>query len=413
MAFFMAHRIRHCARGLALRWLLPSLGLVFAGCDRATAPQPANPSRPSTAPVTAAPAAEPARPLGAEALDTARLRETAARGSDADKLQLAAHLDRLIGEHLGNLDEPDPWSRIEVTQREVAELRAAAARNGSADAKAHLALAYLTGRGVTADTEQARRLADTAAAAGAPRAWVVQGQLLAGQGQAAEACALFRKAASRDDAAGLFYTGACAAYGWDGQPPSFAKGRPLLERAVAAGDPHAPAVLAERLRHAPDAVRDAEQALELLRLGARRGSVQAMTELARTLWFDAGAQRDPVTARRWLERAARAGHAAARWHYALALEQGAGGPANPVEALLWYELALDGAAGEHVEFAQAGRDRLAARLADEQKAAVRTALRDFTPKSSVAALAHWAQPPDRLSPQRQNGKGPGTSVPSP
>ena len=374
---------------------------MFVGCDQATAPQPADLRPPSPAPVGAIRAAEPVRPLGAEALDTALLRETAALGRDADRLELAAHLDRLIGEHLGNLDEPDPWSRIEVTQREVAELRTAAARNGSADAKAQLAVAYLTGRGVTADAEQARRLADAAAAAGAPRAWVVQGQILAGQGQTAEACALFRKAASHNDAAGLFYAGACAAYGWDGQPPRFAKGRPLLERAVAAGDPHAPAVLAERLRHAPDAARDAKQPLELLRLGARRGSVHAMTELARTLWFDSGAQHDPVSARRWLERAARAGHAPARWHYALALEQGAGGPANPVEALLWFELALDGAAGEHVEIAQAGRARLAARLADDQKAAVRVLLRDFTPRTSVTTLARWAQPADLGPPQRQ------------
>jgi len=64
-------------------------------------------------------------------------------------------------------------------------------------------------------------------------------------------------------------------------------------------------------------------------------------------------------------------------------------------------LALDGAAGEHVEIAQAGRARLAARLADDQKAAVRVLLRDFTPRTSVTTLARWAQPADLGPQQRQ------------
>jgi TPR repeat protein len=401
-AFFVPVRVRPRLSAPSARAALSHavatalVGVAVAACERN-----GQPSLSAAPPQTTAPqvSAEPARPLGTEDLATALLREQARSGTSADRMALAARLDQLIGERLGDLSDPAPWARIEATQRELFNLRSAAAHDGDRSAQAQLAIAYLGGHGVAPDRDQARRLADAAAAAGAPRGWVAQGQILAAEGNAAEACAMFQRAATSDDRLGLFYEGACVAYGWDGQPANFDKARPLLERATAAGDALAPAVLAERLRNAPDAQRDPARAFELLQLGAQRGSLPAMTELARVLWFDTGPRQDKALARRWLERAARSGHPAARWHYALALEQGAGGPVNTPAALLWNELALDGASGEHLLAAQTGRERLALQLDAEQKAAVQALLRDFKPSTSVASLSRWDRDPAPQQPK--------------
>jgi len=134
------------------------------------------------------------------------------------------------------------------------------AEDGSAAAQAHLAEAYMTGKGVTADPKKARSLLEKAAKQGEPSAEANLGILMFRGGDQAKAMPLLEKAAARNEPRAQYLLGT-ALFNGDGVNRDRVRGYALVSKAADAGAAPARKNLAQMALMLTPAQREAVTAL--------------------------------------------------------------------------------------------------------------------------------------------------------
>lgn len=165
----------------------------------------------------------------------------------------------------------DAWQKGD-SARAIAIWRSLAEK-GDSDAAFNLGQAYRLGRGVAADSGQAKRWFEVAAKAGHLDAQVSLGLLLFDSGSRREGLAWLSRAAERGEARALLVVGT-ALFNGDELPQDAVKGYAYVSRAAAQGLPPAKETLAEMDRVLPLAQR--RQGVAMAREAARAGKPTAM-----------------------------------------------------------------------------------------------------------------------------------------
>lgn len=158
----------------------------------------------------------------------------------------------------------DAWQKGD-SARAIAIWRSLAEK-GDSDAAFNLGQAYRLGRGVAADSGQAKRWFEVAAKAGHLDAQVSLGLLLFDSGSRREGLAWLSRAAERGEARALLVVGT-ALFNGDELPQDAVKGYAYVSRAAAQGLPPAKETLAEMDRVLPLAQR--QQGLAMAQEAAR------------------------------------------------------------------------------------------------------------------------------------------------
>lgn len=164
----------------------------------------------------------------------------------------------------------DAWQKGD-SARAVAIWRSLAEK-GDGDAAFNLGQAYRLGRGVAADSGQAKRWFEVAAKAGHLDAQVSLGLLLFDSGSRREGLAWLSRAAERGEARALLVVGT-ALFNGDELPQDAVKGYAYVSRAAAQGLPPAKDTLAEMDRILPLAQR--QQGVAMAKEAAKAGKTAA------------------------------------------------------------------------------------------------------------------------------------------
>lgn len=224
-------------------------------------------------------------------------------------------------------------------------------------AMAELAEMWSTGEGGPADVAQARRWWLRAAEQGDTLSMQNAALLLfRGQGGAADpvrAEALLRAAAGRGQDTEAQYALGARLYEGTGLKQDLAEAARWLELAVARDHADAQGLLGFMIANQAGVAPDPARALDLMRRGARAGSVLAADYLGEVLFLGTGGiARDMTEAGRWNRVAAEGGRWFAQLRWGYQLKHGLGTPAQGREGYRWLKQALDnglGQAREHLD----------------------------------------------------------------
>jgi TPR repeat protein len=215
------------------------------------------------------------------------------------------------------------------------------AQAGNNEAKAHLGLCYLFGRGVAADPVQGAAMINEAAASNDRAALRIAGVMYQyGQGvpkDEAKAASLFTSAVAQGDVNSLDRLGTLYFFG-RGVPRDRAKAVQLFKQGARAGDSWAKLHLARLYQRGKGTPRQPQYALSLLLESAGQGNRAAQYATGRAYLLGIGATRNRKTAVYYYRLSASHGYTPAQRVLGI-LNERKGTERNLVNAYAWYSLA--------------------------------------------------------------------------